>query len=184
MKEENCFSSSLSSSASSTLPFLFDNDPENEQCYEKRIFYRLMSGLQSSISTHIAKEYLLSPDKDEWGPNYSLFWNRVGNHPSRLDHLYFTFLFLLRSVMKAKNIFMNYPFDSSNKTNDAMIRGMLKQLYAPITPIQSSTLGLLTSDPLDSMTMAASPYTWPSSVSFGYDVDRKRLNQTALKIRF
>jgi ERO1-like protein alpha len=25
-----------------------------EQCYEKRVFFRLISGLQSSISTHLA----------------------------------------------------------------------------------------------------------------------------------
>jgi ERO1-like protein alpha len=37
---ENCFGSGKS--------------PGIDECFEKRVFYRLISGLQSSISTHLA----------------------------------------------------------------------------------------------------------------------------------
>lgn len=33
---------------------LGSSDLDHNQCYEKRVFYRLISGLQSSISTHLA----------------------------------------------------------------------------------------------------------------------------------
>jgi ERO1-like protein alpha len=42
--EENCFESS-------------DEENSGSQCFEKRIFYRLISGMQASITTHIAKGY-------------------------------------------------------------------------------------------------------------------------------
>lgn len=39
--QENCFA-------------LGPSELDHSQCFEKRIFYRLISGLQSSISTHLA----------------------------------------------------------------------------------------------------------------------------------
>lgn len=36
-----------------------DNGPSAESCPEKRILYKLISGLHSSISIHIAADYLL-----------------------------------------------------------------------------------------------------------------------------
>jgi len=48
IQEENCFSDGGYSRTA--------NNNANGQCLEKRVFYRLMSGLHASISTHIAKE--------------------------------------------------------------------------------------------------------------------------------
>lgn len=35
--------------------------------------------MHSSISAHIAKEYLLDEARDVWGPNLPLFRDRLGN---------------------------------------------------------------------------------------------------------
>lgn len=52
--EENCFES-------------------DGQCIEKRVFYRLISGLQASITTHVASTFYYPPTKaggeGHWGPN-------------------------------------------------------------------------------------------------------------------
>ena len=56
-----------------------------------------MSGLQSSISTHIAKEYF--EHSEHWGHNIPLYVRAVGSHRDRLDNLYFAFLFTLRAVV-------------------------------------------------------------------------------------
>lgn len=45
--------------------FEIDNDDENEMCVEKRIFYKLISGLHSSISMHICSEWL-NQETGEW----------------------------------------------------------------------------------------------------------------------
>ena len=100
----------------------------NDICYEKRVFYRLMSGLQSSISVHIAKEYYY-PNRT-WGPNFELFYNSVGYHKDRINNLYFTFLFLLRAVIKAKDIFENYPYNIENTTEVTVIKGLLSLLVS------------------------------------------------------
>lgn len=37
------------------------------------------AGMHSSISAHIAQEYLLDEARDVWGPNIALFRDRLGN---------------------------------------------------------------------------------------------------------
>lgn len=39
-------------------------DPSEELCQEERILYKLISGLHSSISVHIAADYLLDEAKN------------------------------------------------------------------------------------------------------------------------
>lgn len=39
---------------------------EIEKCLEKRVFFKLLSGLHTSITAHIAYEYLLDHDLNSW----------------------------------------------------------------------------------------------------------------------
>ncbi|KAJ3165070.1 hypothetical protein HDU88_004789 [Geranomyces variabilis] len=71
----------------------------NDQCMEKRVFYKLISGLHSSISTHICDQYL-DRTSGTWIRNLTCFANRVGNHPDRIHSLYFTYTILLRAITK------------------------------------------------------------------------------------
>ena len=48
-----------------------------ETCFEKRVFYRLVSGLHASISTHLSYHY--EDDTDE--PNPSLWYSKVSDPP-------------------------------------------------------------------------------------------------------
>lgn len=95
-------------------------------CLEKRIFYRLMSGLQASISTHIARQYL--HPSGQWDINLPLYWNAVGNHPDRVNNMYLTFLFLLRAAVKARSVLLHYPYDTGNKTDDLRVRDLITRL--------------------------------------------------------
>lgn len=52
-------------------------------CSEERVFYRLLSGMHASISTHLAADYLLDEQKGLWGPNLSEFKERLGT-PDKL----------------------------------------------------------------------------------------------------
>ncbi|KAJ3022844.1 hypothetical protein HKX48_005045 [Thoreauomyces humboldtii] len=68
-------------------------------CMEKRVFYKLISGLHSSISTHICDQYL-DRTTGNWIRNLTCFAERVGDHPDRIHNLYFTYTILLRAVSK------------------------------------------------------------------------------------
>ncbi|GMP66309.1 hypothetical protein CsSME_00026717 [Camellia sinensis var. sinensis] len=71
-----------------------------EICQEKKVLYKLISGLHSSISIHIAADYLLDESTNLWGQNLELMYDRVLRYPDRVRNLYFTFLFVLRAVTK------------------------------------------------------------------------------------
>lgn len=68
------------------------------ECKEERVFFRLLSGIHTSINMHIAAEYLFPSG---WGPNLSLYETRVAAYPDRVSNLYFTLAVVLRAVAKA-----------------------------------------------------------------------------------
>jgi len=84
-------------------------EPE-EKCLEKRIFYRLVSGLHTSINVHLCAIYLhkgILGGPDFWGPNVEEFKRRFdpattwNQGPQWLKNLYFTYLVELRAIAKA-----------------------------------------------------------------------------------
>ncbi|PHU22885.1 Endoplasmic reticulum oxidoreductin-1 [Capsicum chinense] len=52
-------------------------DASGEICQEKKVLYKLISGLHSSISIHIAADYLLDKTTNLWGTNPDLMYGRV-----------------------------------------------------------------------------------------------------------
>jgi hypothetical protein len=87
---------------------------------------RLMSGLQASISTHIAQHYFYADGRS--GTNIPLFVRAVGSHPDRMSNLYFTFLFVLRAVTKAGGVLMDYPFHTGQANDDRMVKNLIRTL--------------------------------------------------------
>ncbi|KAK0599729.1 hypothetical protein LWI29_008070 [Acer saccharum] len=103
-----------------------------EICQEKKVLYKLISGLHSSISIHIAADYLLDETTSLWGQNLDLMYDRVLRYPERVRNLYFTFLFVLRAVTKAADYLEQAEYDTGNQTEDLKTLSLIKQLlYNP-----------------------------------------------------
>jgi len=74
---------------------------------EERVYNRIISGLHSSISLHIAHSYCLEIDQNqiaeckEWGMNSTVARERVLDHKDRMENLYAVFAILLRAIQKA-----------------------------------------------------------------------------------
>ena len=133
IQHENCFLMDEVESSNETNEFQVNMN----QCTEKRVFYRLMSGLQASISTHVAKDYYYDRGFGEgyWGHNINLFVKAVGSHPNRLTNLYFSFLFVLRAVARAGPALSHHIIHTGDPTDDAVTSVLLKEL------VESSGLG-------------------------------------------
>lgn len=79
-------------------------------CLEKRAFYKLVSGLHSSIAVHLCSSYLLKEggvqEDAVWGRNFEEFKRRFSPEstenegPERLKNIYFLYLVELRAVAK------------------------------------------------------------------------------------
>lgn len=78
-------------------------------CIEQRLFYRLLSGMHTSVSTHLCHSYL-NTTTGVWGPNVECFMARVGNHPERLSNLYFNYALVSRAVAKLRNYIDDLQF--------------------------------------------------------------------------
>ncbi|XP_043700679.1 endoplasmic reticulum oxidoreductin-1-like isoform X1 [Telopea speciosissima] len=106
--------------------------PSGEFCQEKKVLYKLISGLHSSISIHIASDYLLDEANNLWDKNLEIMNDRVLKYPDRVKNLYFTFLFVLRAVTKAADYLEQAEYDTGNPSEDLKTQSLMKQLlYNP-----------------------------------------------------
>lgn len=103
-------------------------DPVDEpECLEKRVFYRIVSGMHASISTHICDQYL-NQTTGEWGPNLQCYKDRLHQHPEWISNLYFNYALVLRAVGKLKDCVEDYTFCTGDVAQDRKTRSMLSQL--------------------------------------------------------
>lgn len=103
-----------------------------QSCQEEKILYKLVSGLHSSITVHIASDYLLDEANNVWGQNLTLLYDRVLRYPDRVRNLYFTFLFVLRAVTKAENYLVEAEYETGkdNVIEDLKTKSLMKQLVS------------------------------------------------------
>ena len=142
---ENCFSKDLQVSPPGKIaavnPFQAASDLRNviqknapfndlaveDECLEKRVFHRIISGMHASISTHICFDYL-NQTTGSWGPNLQCYQDRLASHPERVSNLYFDYAILLRAVTKLRTYLKNYTFCSSDPSQDAATKSKILHL--------------------------------------------------------
>ena len=108
----------------------FDDIQNPDISDEKRVFYRLISGLHSSISAHIVSDYLLDEATHTWGPNLPMFQARLGNPDvkDRVENLYFAYLFVLRAVMKAGPTLKEVHYETGYAKEDMHTKNLMAKL--------------------------------------------------------
>lgn len=104
-----------------------------DMCVEKRVFYRVVSGMHASISTHICNEYL-NRTSGEWVPNLQCYLERLHDHPERLSNLYFNYALLLRAVGKLRDQLPSYQFCSADPSQDSATKSACVKLAQAIPP--------------------------------------------------
>ncbi|XP_068178368.1 ERO1-like protein beta isoform X3 [Antennarius striatus] len=147
--EENCFKPrSVYRPLNPLAPSRGDDDGEafytwlEGLCLEKRVFYRLISGLHSSINIHLSAEYLLDEGwgRTVWGPNLQEFRRRFdtaqtkGEGTRRLKNLYFLYLIELRALYKVAPYFERafIHLYTGNRQQDGATKELLLQLFSEI----------------------------------------------------
>ena len=98
-----------------------------DECLEKRVFYRIISGMHASISTHICYEYL-NQTTGKWEPNLQCYQDRLASHPERISNLYFDYAILLRAVTKLRTYLKNYTFCSGDPAQDLATKSKILHL--------------------------------------------------------
>ncbi|KAK3720822.1 endoplasmic oxidoreductin-1 [Vermiconidia calcicola] len=102
-----------------------------DECLEKRVFYRVISGMHASISTHLCYNYL-NQTTGEWGPNLDCYKERLHGHPERIPNLYFNYAFVLRAVGKLRDYVQDYTFCTGDPGQDQKTKQMIRTLAGAI----------------------------------------------------
>jgi len=109
-------------------PFVTESGLEHEdECLEKRVFYRVVSGMHTSISTHLCWDYL-NQTTGEWGPNLQCYKDRLHGFPDRVSNLYFNYALVLRAVTKLGPYLKDYTFCSGDSMQDRLTKQKVQTL--------------------------------------------------------
>lgn len=107
------------------MPFVAKTGLEFEdECLEKRVFYKVVSGMHASISTHLCWDFL-NQTTGQWQPNLSCYVNRLHKFPDRISNLYFNYALLTRAVAKLGPYLSShdeYTFCTGDPAQDADTR--------------------------------------------------------------
>ncbi|KXT14041.1 hypothetical protein AC579_10527 [Pseudocercospora musae] len=104
-----------------------------DECLEKRVFYRVISGMHASISTHLCYDYL-NQWTGEWGPNLTCYKERLHGKPERISNIYFNFALVSRAVGKLRDYVQDYTFCTGDPEQDAKTKKMITNLANAIPP--------------------------------------------------
>ncbi|PGH16388.1 hypothetical protein AJ80_05238 [Polytolypa hystricis UAMH7299] len=91
--------------------------PLDDECLEKRVFHRIISGMHASISTHLCWDYF-NQTTGEWLPNVECYRARLHDYPERISNIYFDFAVLVRAVAKIRKHLENYTYCVSDPKQD------------------------------------------------------------------
>jgi flavocytochrome c len=108
-----------------------DGHPNQPMCYEERVLYRLLSGLHTSTTLSIAKNYYPPSKKrgrDSWTPNPSYFYDKFAENPEYIRNLHFSYTVLLRALKKAQPFLSRYEIRTGNIVDDETAMILLRRL--------------------------------------------------------
>jgi hypothetical protein len=111
----------IKSTAGGAVAFTDDRLDYDDQCLEKRVFYRVISGMHASINAHICWDYL-NQSTGTWGPNLRCYEERLHHHPERISNLYFNYALVLRAVTKLRPHLRDYTFCSGDVAQDRVTK--------------------------------------------------------------
>uniref|UniRef100_A0A3Q3JCM1 Endoplasmic reticulum oxidoreductase beta n=1 Tax=Monopterus albus TaxID=43700 RepID=A0A3Q3JCM1_MONAL len=134
-------------------------------CLEKRVFYRLISGLHSSINIHLCAEYLMDEGwgRSVWSPNIQEFRQRFdiaetkGEGTRRLKNLYFLYLIELRALYKVAPYFERAFINlyTGNAQEDGATKDLLLHVFNEIKafPMHFDEKSMFAGDKMEAKTL-------------------------------
>ncbi|KAF2707527.1 endoplasmic oxidoreductin [Pleomassaria siparia CBS 279.74] len=127
MKEQGLQQGMKSAIAQGTATARVDPVEFDDTCLEKRVFYRVISGMHASISTHLCWDYL-NQTTGQWAPNLACYESRLHNTPDRISNIYFNYALIARAVGKIKRHVQDYSFCSEDPEQDLRTKNRVLRL--------------------------------------------------------
>lgn len=106
---------------------IYQNQLEGECPMEQHVFYQIISGFHSSVSTHLSNEYYNNAT-NTWEPNLDLFKFKVGNYPDRIANIYLNYALVTRAILKLEPVLADIIFNAHNQENNEDIRAQINSI--------------------------------------------------------
>jgi hypothetical protein len=103
------------------------HNEEAISCTEKRVFFKLISGLHTSINTHVCYDWL-DVKSGIWAPNLDCFIWKVGKFPDRIENLYLNYAIYIRAISKISDYLANYHYCNGNDEEDLKVTKLIKKV--------------------------------------------------------
>ena len=124
------------------LDRIFTESSLAELCIEKRVFYRLISGLHASISLHLCEYHKSSCGSvfgmEEWNFNENEFYRRFSptstqqQGPTWIKNIYFTFLVELNALSQAESVLKQAVFYTGDSSHDIVTQQRISSLLSTV----------------------------------------------------
>jgi ERO1-like protein alpha len=136
----------------------------DQMCLEEKILYNIISGLHTSISTHLSRFYKHSDTQSAWADlrasiednkfhfNHSEYKKRVLDHPDRIKNLMFLYRVLGKAITTASPYLRhNFTVQSDKINEDILAQSYLVDLLKELDDFDFSaeekeTLSFFTPD--------------------------------------
>lgn len=105
--------------------------PLDDECLEQRAFYRIISGMHASISSHICWDYFNQTTGD-WVRNLDCYRQRLHEHPERVSNLYFNYALVTRAIAKLQKHLEHYTFCLGDPSQDSETKHKVIELISRI----------------------------------------------------
>ncbi|CAI2368559.1 unnamed protein product [Moneuplotes crassus] len=106
--------------------------------------YRIVSGLHSSISTHISKFYLDDIEAREnfslidFYTNYDIFYERVGKYPDRVKNLFYIYGFFLDALNHIIANLPHYTYYADDESKNQRIQNRMQWFGHYVSKIKNT----------------------------------------------
>ena len=106
---------------------------------EKRVFFRAISGLHSSISIHLSAQYPLKSQFMSFGPNKNEFDKRFNHEIGHywLKNLYFLYLMELQALKSVSNYLKSHHYYTDDENQDKNTQNIIKELFEIISNFEN-----------------------------------------------
>lgn len=99
-----------------------------EVCQEEKMLFKIISGLHSNINLHLSKN-ILDPEKNVTFANNSMFLDRVGRHPDRLNNMFYLYSLLIKAFYRAEDSIKQFAIETGDSAEDSYAKEQIDHIF-------------------------------------------------------
>ena len=106
-----------------------------EKCNDNKFLYRMISGMHSSVSSHLS-EYYIYEETMKMDANVRVYYEKVGVHPDRIKNLLLAVNLMWRALNRFADRINDFEIDTGDLMADVSAKQYLMLLTRVLEPVK------------------------------------------------